>query len=475
MAHDSSGIHDPTRLRPSAFDRIADRIQNHQASKADVDRVKSRKDCEEAPTIVPEVAKDPIEDNMRMRVKVASLGEIPNDFRHLGSGIYKNAHSLWELRTAEDDLGGYVLVRKFEERAVDLRDGGPRDLAESGLASPRSSSIASRAKSASTVIETPMFETGDKVRFPWKGKIAQAVVIMMMPEGNSAMIDRGDGMPEEMSTSEMTKEEGPEAYVDPGHPELADLGPMNSAPNPEAPMVSHESMGAEGEEKEGAAPSSEGSSHPFEHSQSSPEVSVPRANTEGWHPRIEPDSKISPIASKEGFVILALEDDEDAAGYESLPGGMGVTVSDEYDMPNERTDLNVRTPSGPKMQPGYSGDFGDSAPMGEMMPMDELEKIYGNQPHKPYGPTKTPWFSDKPIRQAPPRNRAQPMLDPNATNVRQGPATRILEQPGSRTVPGRPQSMSSQPTSPGSMLPGDHNDPTNIYPTQMRPKYTKLR
>jgi hypothetical protein len=34
------------------------------------------------------------------------------------------AHSIWELRPAEDDLGGCVLVRKREERAVDLRQAG---------------------------------------------------------------------------------------------------------------------------------------------------------------------------------------------------------------------------------------------------------------------------------------------------------------------------------------------------------------
>lgn len=54
-------------------------------------------------------------------IRVASLKEIPNDFRRLGVGLYKHAHRIWELRAAEDG-DGYTLTRKEEERAVDLRD-----------------------------------------------------------------------------------------------------------------------------------------------------------------------------------------------------------------------------------------------------------------------------------------------------------------------------------------------------------------
>lgn len=52
--------------------------------------------------------------------RIASLQEIPGDFQRLGAGFYRQGHSIWELRAAEDD-SGYVLTRKREEAAVDMR------------------------------------------------------------------------------------------------------------------------------------------------------------------------------------------------------------------------------------------------------------------------------------------------------------------------------------------------------------------
>lgn len=54
-------------------------------------------------------------------IYLASWADVPEGFRSLGSGFYRRGHSIWELRAAEDDDGGYVLTRKHEERAVDLR------------------------------------------------------------------------------------------------------------------------------------------------------------------------------------------------------------------------------------------------------------------------------------------------------------------------------------------------------------------
>lgn len=51
-------------------------------------------------------------------------------FTRIASGMYRKAHDIWELRRADDPTsagagaGGYNLVRKREERAVDLRDIG---------------------------------------------------------------------------------------------------------------------------------------------------------------------------------------------------------------------------------------------------------------------------------------------------------------------------------------------------------------
>lgn len=53
-------------------------------------------------------------------IKIASLDDIPADLTRVGGGFYRSAHAIWELRPSEDD-SGYVLVRKREERAADLR------------------------------------------------------------------------------------------------------------------------------------------------------------------------------------------------------------------------------------------------------------------------------------------------------------------------------------------------------------------
>lgn len=58
--------------------------------------------------------------------RFASIAEVQQEYRSLGGGLYTKtagvhvAHSIWELRGAQEGEG-YVLVRKREERAADLQ------------------------------------------------------------------------------------------------------------------------------------------------------------------------------------------------------------------------------------------------------------------------------------------------------------------------------------------------------------------
>lgn len=53
--------------------------------------------------------------------RFASIADVTKaGFTRVASGLYKQGHDIWELRKADD--GQYNLVRKREERAVDMRD-----------------------------------------------------------------------------------------------------------------------------------------------------------------------------------------------------------------------------------------------------------------------------------------------------------------------------------------------------------------
>lgn len=56
--------------------------------------------------------------------RYASLADLPSTLVATGTGFYKDAHSVWELRASEDD-SGYVLTRLFEETAPDLKTPEP--------------------------------------------------------------------------------------------------------------------------------------------------------------------------------------------------------------------------------------------------------------------------------------------------------------------------------------------------------------
>lgn len=114
--------------------------------------------------------------------RYASAREIPCEFTHLGSGLYKSAHALWELRAAEDDRGGYILVRKFEERAVDMRKDA------------RSTTVVSKRPVARHV------QQGSQVFVVRQGQVMSATVTMTMDNGQAKM-DFGHGDVEVMPES----------------------------------------------------------------------------------------------------------------------------------------------------------------------------------------------------------------------------------------------------------------------------------
>lgn len=81
--------------------------------------------------------------------RFGSVAEVETGFRRVASGCYverasKTAHSIWELRAAEDGAG-YVLVRQREERAVDLRQAGASGPAGAGTSAAVASGIIRQA------------------------------------------------------------------------------------------------------------------------------------------------------------------------------------------------------------------------------------------------------------------------------------------------------------------------------------------
>jgi len=58
----------------------------------------------------------------KRHIRIARSDVLPTGFEaDPDTGFVRSAHHLWELREAEDGLGGYVLVRKDEERSPDMR------------------------------------------------------------------------------------------------------------------------------------------------------------------------------------------------------------------------------------------------------------------------------------------------------------------------------------------------------------------
>lgn len=197
------------------------------------------------------------------RRRVASISEIPSEFRHLGAGIYKNAHALWELRAAEDSAGGYVLVRRSEERAVDMRD-------DINAASPMSS-----------------IKAGTKVAALRQGQQAPAVVVYVAPQNDGgsgignpamdmAMLDFGNGALEQRPISELTVAESV------GHMPTLDPHVM-SAPPLGSSLARTPGLGVDGDV----------SRDPINTVETTSATTLIRLPSEGFDPVIQPSSKAS--------------------------------------------------------------------------------------------------------------------------------------------------------------------------------------
>lgn len=101
----------PGAMSRTSYERIAKAMENPQGS--------HRKSGQLVRPVEPS---DPAPRTERPEMRyVASLAEAKSrGFEKLGTGMYRSGHAIWDLRAAEDGQG-YLLVRKHEEREVDLR------------------------------------------------------------------------------------------------------------------------------------------------------------------------------------------------------------------------------------------------------------------------------------------------------------------------------------------------------------------
>lgn len=105
-------------MSTNSFDRIATKLgERNGTRKAAPEPV--------TPVAAPErrrVTATTARAHARETIRLASRADMPTDFHPMGTGFFRRGHAVWELRAAEDALGGYVLTRRTEERAVDLRE-----------------------------------------------------------------------------------------------------------------------------------------------------------------------------------------------------------------------------------------------------------------------------------------------------------------------------------------------------------------
>lgn len=102
--------------------------------------------------------------------RFASVHEVPAEFLSVGAGFYRQGHAIWELRAAEDEQGGYVLTRKREERAVDLRDDKIASVTESTTKTAATTCTCYCSCASGLVI-------GQKVAYVVNGQMIPVVVI----------------------------------------------------------------------------------------------------------------------------------------------------------------------------------------------------------------------------------------------------------------------------------------------------------
>lgn len=113
----------PTRISDAGFDKLA--AMYPEAGGPPEAGTATRADPKDSqhPFVVPpaESRGTPLEVK-----RIASLADIPTTMRRMGTGFYKDAHGIWELRPDEENAQGYMLVRKKEERALDFRSASLR-------------------------------------------------------------------------------------------------------------------------------------------------------------------------------------------------------------------------------------------------------------------------------------------------------------------------------------------------------------
>lgn len=124
----------PVALGPDSYARIGQHLQRKQAQReaflaSQVDptvaEVESSPEWPQRGRTTRTASVRPPEAPATRRKVFASVADVESaGFRRVASGVYtahrKTGHEIWELRSA--DGGGYHLVRKREERAVDLRE-----------------------------------------------------------------------------------------------------------------------------------------------------------------------------------------------------------------------------------------------------------------------------------------------------------------------------------------------------------------
>lgn len=160
--------------------------------------------------------------------RIASLRDIPKSLEPLGAGFYKAGHTIWELRGAEDEEGGYVLTRKHEERAVDMRShtASTQDRRQAGSAS--------RPTRASTP-KYASLRKGQKSLLIRQGQVHPVIVIEVHEDDGAAMLqDEMGGSPFVAPLDMLLPMPAPMMP----EPEPATALSISVEPSPEAPMTS---------------------------------------------------------------------------------------------------------------------------------------------------------------------------------------------------------------------------------------------
>jgi hypothetical protein len=155
----------PSFLSHESFDRISEFLKN-----------KTQKEDEKVEEI-------PEEDNLEEEgvVKISSLSEIPPDFKSIGTMFYRQGHSLWQLKTADD---GLQLVRSEDEPRFD-EDEVVEEEHEACPYSPKTSSK-KMAKAASVEVADRLGQSiskDDVVEYKLNGYVAHATVSSISKEG----------------------------------------------------------------------------------------------------------------------------------------------------------------------------------------------------------------------------------------------------------------------------------------------------